>query len=401
MPIQTVQLRPVENDHISSLFNTGAQRFTGAIDSYAERIATRAKNKAINELLTTAPSRDAEGNAQSPLDYQQSNLTKLLGVQGMDYATASALASASAKPYFDEASTRYTHQQNAIKRMDELSKQDEVVRHNMATENQDNYTTFGNEYTGYYTLNKDTGKYEPINGSRYRGIKPSDVQMIPVTNTDAYGNTVTEIVPFNKRTMSPVGGSIPTGVKMAPITESEKKVIEGTATSKDLLERGNSLFNGSKKGDNKNIGVFDATIAEIGNRAGLNTQTGVTKSKMDSFNAEVQAYFDKAVQDGVMTNADADRFNKMIPSAYDAEDVARSKMKQLDNFIRTKESSAIQRMQQAHGGTVQAPTGGQLRPPPPLVRTAPSKSVPLEDLQPMGNGLYKMPDGTIIRKKAK
>ena len=106
----TINLRPQAGYGAASLFNTGAKQFTGAINDYADRIQTRAKNQAINELLGAEP---IQGNnetsvSQSPLAFQQQQQAKFAAIQDIDPLQALGLAQRQAQPYYDQASTDAT-----------------------------------------------------------------------------------------------------------------------------------------------------------------------------------------------------------------------------------------------------------------------------------------------------
>jgi len=108
----------------SANFTSAGKLFSGI----ADRIDTRAKNKAINELLQVAPIQDEQvvgkgsepmlnvptGQVynQSPLDFQQQQQQAFSQVNGIDPLMALGLAQKQATPYFNQEATQQT-QSNA------------------------------------------------------------------------------------------------------------------------------------------------------------------------------------------------------------------------------------------------------------------------------------------------
>jgi hypothetical protein len=109
------------------------------------------------------------------------------------------------------------------------------------------------------------------------------------------------------------------------------------------------------------------------------TDTRLARNQIASTSGVLAANIRSMYESGVMTESDFTRYMKMVPNEDDSvpEFLYKTQMLRNDmikNYGRKAEAQGTK---------------------------APVSTVKLEDLMPLGNGLYKMPDGTVIRKKAK
>ena len=375
----------------SQLFNNGAKGLESALGNYS----TRVKNRAVNELLQSAPT-DGE-NADS---YNTRMRLGLSNVDGIDPLKALQLSQVASDPIYKQearelAANQYqdTQTQIGVVNTHNANTLVEQSRHNVATENKHTSKGYGmisDDLGNFYQYNKDDGSYKLVQEAGSGGVNPNHVTLKPVTSRDASGIETTKYVPVNKMTGQSINSESTTATKYPVIANSDKTYRDDMPVIDSNIANLESMINNPAYASS--FGVVDNALDGVSRWAGFETQGAEKNAEINALSSNLLAGFGKAQMAGVLTDQDMKIIQQQIPSASDSPQTAKKKMAFIKDLMGVRNKSWRDRMNQSNPGWLKQDNV-------PSPSTTPQ--VPLEDLVPIGNGQYRMPDGTIIQKKAK
>jgi hypothetical protein len=311
----------------------------------ADRIDTRAKNKAINELLATTP--DA---TQSPVAFNQQQRQAFAGIRDIDPLQALNLANAQTAPYYKQQARADALQQQEINTAYKDTALGETIRHNQAMESKVAPKGFGaitDEFGTTYIYNKDTGKYEPIVNANAStgGVSPKNIQIVDVVSRDGSGNETTKKVPVNKLTGNIVVDGRDSGEKASSFkrpTPSQQDRDSALAGKKGM----DNIANIKQLYAPDIVGPIDNAFAWVANATGT-AQSGGDAERNYKLNQEVQnlkANLTSALIKGVPSDRDLAMIEDMLPSTSDSEAVFNAKLKRIEDILSRQQKMTEEQM---------------------------------------------------------
>ncbi len=362
----------------------------------AYRHETRTRNAAINNILgqEKLENEDASG-------YQTRVNTMLGNIANLDPMEKIGLSNAASKPiYAQEQVEREKLQQdvtNAYKDASLLNQQDQITetgRHNVAMESKTTPKGFGmvsDDLGNFYQYSKDTGEYSMVQQAGAGGVNPDHVSLKPVVSRDENGIETTKYVPFNKMNGQPINGADAGGIKYPVISNGDKSYRDDMPVIDNNIANLEAMINNPKYASS--FGQFDNAVDSTARWMGYQGDGTEKNAEINALSSNLLAGFGKAQMAGVLTDQDMKIIKQQIPSSSDSPATARKKMAFVKELMAVRNKSWSERLNASNPNWLQQnnePVQEQVIP-----KTA------LEDLVPLGDGLYKMPDGTVIRKKAK
>jgi len=367
----------------TQLFQQGMSGLDKAINSYRDRT----RNTAINKLMSIAPI-----DGQSPLAYQQQQRSAMSAIDGINPLEALQLSNAQANPYVVEQKRLSDLEQLGLNNQFRTDTLDESIRHNQAVESKVTPKGYGSVTTDngdVYSFNKDTGTMELV--QKGNGFNSKNISLQAVTSRDSSGVETTQYVPFNKVTGKPIGGGdVPTGTKYPTISTGDKSYRDDIPAIDTNIANLEAMINNPAYASS--FGIADNAIDGVSRWAGIESDGASKNAEISALSSNLLAGFGKAQMNGVLTDQDMKIIKQQIPSASDSPQTAKKKMAFVKELMATRNKAWSNRLKQSNPGWLEEDNV-------PVTSTTPK--VPLEDLVPLGDGLYKMPDGTVIRKKAK
>jgi len=342
----------------SANFTSAGKLFSGI----ADRIDTRAKNKAINELLQIAPIQDEQvvgkgsepmlnvptGQVynQSPLDFQQQQQQAFSQVNGIDPLMALGLAQKQATPYFNQEATQQT-QSNADRlfgfdqtkeknlqqyRTDDLDYKNKTIPKAgvVTTDNGETWTY--DQRTGKFIEKKGNGSNNGANGSGSVGSK--NIVLKEIEMKDGNGNVVKQQVPVNKVTGNIIINGVDSG-KPAQSTERPKPTQADRDAAMSTKKAFDNIANIETLYSSDIVGPIDNTAAWIANATGT-AQKGGDAQRNYQLNQEVQnlkANLTAALIKGVPSDKDMQVIEDMLPNTSDSEAVFAAKTKRIKTIL--------------------------------------------------------------------
>ena len=322
-------------------FNRGFNAFQQVADDLDEV----KRNQAIRSLLGSIDMSD-------PYAAQESLSGGLMGIRGVDPLQAIGLASKAVQPEISRRAEERAAEQAAFKQgMD------------MAKFNQPDYTTVKDDLGNIYALDKKTGSFKMIQEAPEGAVNPKDIQIVTVTDRDSYGNEITRVIPYNKRTQQPIapettgsgntsigpaaategqaqpmaaqsprGGSVGTvvSVKRPKLPTSDLEMYDAASTIFPLIDELSGIIEGSPG----SFGPIDQYTGSIG--AMMGTEEGTNLTRANAISSNLLAGFGKAQMAGVLTDQDMEIIRKQIPQTSDTATEAKEKVRFIRNYLKDK-----------------------------------------------------------------
>jgi len=301
----------------------------------ADRVESRAKDKAINELLSASPivGNNETSVSQTPMQFQQQQQQAFSNIKGIDPLQALGLSNAQANPYFQEQSRQDEIAQRDFTNQYRTNSLDETIRHNQAVESKvasKGYGAITDDFGTTYIFNKDSGTYEPIvNPNASSGSIPAKyIQTLSVTDRDGLGNETITQVPIDKRTGKPINPEdSAVGSKAPVLSQADRDSASATTNALDLLNQIETQY------DDNLVGLFDNAASATLNTLGINTKKTTENRQLNATLQNLKANLTAALIKGVPSDKDMAVIEDMLPSTTDNEDVFDAKMKNVKQIL--------------------------------------------------------------------
>ena len=351
-----------------SFFDKGTNQLTDTL----KKVGDVKREAAIKQIISSADTTD-------PYAAQANLFGQLSSIPGVSALDALGLSAATVKGSLDKMKYSDALQQRAFENSIDYLKATKT--------SPKGYGMITDDLGNIYSFNKDTGDYELVQKAD-ANVNPKLVTLKSVVSRSPDGVETTSYVPFNKMTGQPISGgsSVTTdagmGVKYPTATDTQKG-------NKEALESVLSLVGAMQIPTEEQSGPIDSRIDDA--KTWLNIDTPDTKAaaKFDSDLGNLVTAFGTAQVKGVLSDKDTQYIESQMPSRRYSPEVNRVRM---DN-IKRKIDEAVNRWNKNNPYN---PIEINRSEKQTTVKSTPA----LEDLVPLGDGLYRMPDGRIIRKKA-
>jgi len=371
------QLRAPTGSNIAALAQSSGNMMSKGFNQLSDtlkKVGDVKREAAVNQIISGADTTDPYA-AQAQLFGQ---LSSIPGVSAMD---ALGLSAAATKSSLDKMKYSDALQQKAFENSIDYLKATKT--------SPKGYGMISDDLGNIYSFNKDTGDYSLVQKAD-ANMNPKLVTLKSVVSRSPDGVETTRYVPFNKMTGQPIGGGSSftsgtaggMGVKYPTATDTQKD-------NKEALESVLSLVNAMQIPTEEQSGPIDSRVDDV--KTWLNIDTPDTKAaaKFDSDLGNLVTAFGTAQVKGVLSDKDTQYIESQMPSRRYSPEVNRVRM---DN-IKRKIDEAVNRWNKNNPYNPIEINRGENQ---TTVKSTPA----LEDLVPLGDGLYRMPDGRIIRKKA-
>jgi len=308
--------------------NRSFDRGFNAFQQVADNLDEVKRNQAIKSLLGSVDMSD-------PYAAQESLSGGLMGIRGVDPLQAIGLASKAVQPAIQRRSEERALEESAFNRAMDVAKF-----------NQPDYATVKDDFGNIYALDKKTGRFSPIQTAPEGAVNPKDVQLVTVTDRDSYGNETTRVVPYNKRTLSPMGagaggsggpGTV-VGTKRPTLPTTDREMYDTASTIFPLIDELSGIVEESPG----SFGPLDQYTGAIG--AMMGTEEGTNLTRANAISSNLLAGFGKAQMAGVLTDQDMEIIRKQIPQTSDTATEARVKVKFIRDYLKDKYSQWFNRI---------------------------------------------------------
>ncbi len=405
MPIQTVNIEPRSSG--GSLYGSSAQMFgnsfgqlAGVAKAYGDRIETRARNAAINELLgakptaattreiggLTTPVADATADgfrminqtgeaeapyaerytydqlptlsqgyaeevspAQSALQFQQQQQAGFSGIQGIDPLQALGLAQKQASPYIaDEKMQQEQSNADRLFGFNQIKEQNtadyradsltQQDRNSQRSFQKGKFTTFDDDNGNVWRLNKNTGDRVKIQGAT--GIPSKYITTTTKKVGDGFGGYTKTEQRVDSRNGNPLGEPYVIETTYATPTQKDKDFTKNYGQSQPVIGTIRNSF-----GDTKIWGGLDAVTGPVGKF--FNAEEGNRQAlvKQDLENLRLEATNKLA---GVLSNQDMQIILDTIPTINDQPQVAEAKLAKVEKAISDADANQFNRLAQSN-----------------------------------------------------
>jgi hypothetical protein len=309
--------------------------FKGGMNAFqkvADDLDQVKRNKAVEQLLSTVDMSD-------PYRGQQSAISGLLGIRGVDPKTAVMVGTGIADPYIEK------RKQDALE--DYRNRSLGIQYLNATKTTPKGYGMVTDEYGTTYVYNKDTGDYTPIKGDGSRlGVSPKNIVLKTVTSRDANGVETTVQVPYNKLTGEPVYGTSIGGVKAKDNNGSVVANQNGAAgvkyptMDKSTKEQKESLQSSWNLIDSINVptpeqsGPIDSRWDDAMAWLNVDTKDAVAAKQFDQEVANLATAFGTAQVKGVLSDKDMKFIEQQLPSREYSPEVNANRINSIKNKIK-------------------------------------------------------------------